>query len=298
MFFSKRVKLSIIVIFFDMQREAQRTLFSLSKKYQRDIDFKYEIIALDNGSKSPLDKKKVESIDQAIRYKYVASNSVSPCKAINNAVKDAKGEYVMCCIDGARILSPNILSKTMQAINSVTSPFIYTLAFHLGPKPQKESIKEGYTKKVEDILLDSIDWKKNGYELFNISTIAPSSKKGYFSEISETNCFTVKKPDYFRLGGYNEAFVSAGGGLSNMELFQRFTTSDTMTPIVLLGEATFHQVHGGAITNQIDDREKKLQIAFDEFYKIKKEKYIHKSYKITAYGSVDKLYHTGLLNFE
>lgn len=298
MSFSTKITLSVVVVFFNMQREAARTLFSLSRDYQQNIDFEYEILVVDNGSTEQLLKKDVESIGDNIFYRYVKSNSASPCYSINEAVKVARGEYIMCCIDGARILSPNILSKSVQALKTVQHPFIYTLAFHIGPKVQKESLLEGYSREIEDQLLASVAWEENGYELFNISTIAPSSKKGYFNCISETNCFVLKKTDYLNLGGYNELFLSSGGGLSNMELFQRFVLNEKTTPIVLLGEATFHQVHGGAITNQIVDREKKMKIAFDEYERIIGNKYIHKAYDFMCFGSVKKEYDEKYLNVE
>ena len=47
--------LSVVVIFHDMQREAERTLFTLSRAYQRDLDdLTYEVLAVDSGSSEPL----------------------------------------------------------------------------------------------------------------------------------------------------------------------------------------------------------------------------------------------------
>jgi len=49
------MKLSIVVIFHNMRREAQRTLHSLSKAYQRNVDdLDYEVIAIDNASERPM----------------------------------------------------------------------------------------------------------------------------------------------------------------------------------------------------------------------------------------------------
>ncbi len=50
----------VIVCFFDMRREARRTLFSLTDGYQRGIEVgSYEVIAIDNGSNEPLDETEV-----------------------------------------------------------------------------------------------------------------------------------------------------------------------------------------------------------------------------------------------
>ena len=46
-----RVDLSVIVVFYNMRREAARTLHSLSRSYQRGIDeLAYEVIVVENGS--------------------------------------------------------------------------------------------------------------------------------------------------------------------------------------------------------------------------------------------------------
>ena len=45
----KRPKLSIVTIFHNMCREAERTLYTLSADYQEDVTiYDYEVIAIDN----------------------------------------------------------------------------------------------------------------------------------------------------------------------------------------------------------------------------------------------------------
>ena len=248
--FKPRPRLSVIVNFYNMRREAERTLYSLSTAYQQAISADdYEVLAIDNGSTYPLDKDYVQRFGKQFQYHYLNTNSVSPCKALNQAVNLAKGKYVMCCIDGARILSPNILNLSLKASYLHAHPFIYTMSMHLGDKPQNLSIQEGYNQSVEDELLASTNWQSNGYELFTISSTALSSRNGFFSEFSESNCFCLKKQDYLALGGFDEAFTSKGGGLVNLDFFNRIHEDTQFYPILLLGEATFHQFHGGVATN-------------------------------------------------
>ena len=53
--FNSQLKLSIVVIAYNMDRELQRTIDSLSPTYQRDVTgSEYEVIVVDNGSESPL----------------------------------------------------------------------------------------------------------------------------------------------------------------------------------------------------------------------------------------------------
>ena len=49
-------RLSIVLIAYNMQREAPRTMRSLSTAMQRDVKHgDYEVVVVDNGSSVPLD---------------------------------------------------------------------------------------------------------------------------------------------------------------------------------------------------------------------------------------------------
>src|SRR5688500_8268334 len=97
-----RPNLSVIVNFYNMRREAARTLYTLSAEYQRDVDAAdYEVIAVDNGSTSPLDEESVSAFGRGFRYVRVDTRDPSPCAAINAASRTARGENLMVCIDGA-----------------------------------------------------------------------------------------------------------------------------------------------------------------------------------------------------
>lgn len=250
--FKRHPKLSVIVNFYNMQREAERTLYSLTTTYQQNIQAEdYEVLAIDNGSIQPLDSAMVEKLGANFHYHYLQTNSVSPCKALNQAAKLAKGELIMCCIDGARILSPNILSLSLQAAKLHAHPFIYTMSMHLGSKPQNFSITEGYNQQIEDELLATVPWRTDGYQLFKISSTALSSGNGFFSKFAESNCFCLSRSDYLQMGGFDEAFTSKGGGLVNLDFFNRIHEDKRFYPILLLGEASFHQFHGGVATNVV-----------------------------------------------
>ena len=248
--FQRRPRLSVIVNFYNMQREAERTLYSLSTAYQQAIQASdYEVLVIDNGSSQPLNPRQLSQFGSHFHYHYLPTQSASPCKALNQAARLARGELIMCCIDGARILSPQILSLSLQAAKLHAHPFIYTMSMHLGNKPQNLSIEEGYNQQVEDALLASVDWQHHGYQLFTIASTALSSGNGFFSQFAESNCFCLKKSDYLQIGGFDEAFTSRGGGLANLDFFNRIHENERFYPILLLGEATFHQFHGGVATN-------------------------------------------------
>jgi glycosyltransferase involved in cell wall biosynthesis len=248
---AREFDLSVIVIVFNMRREAPRTLYSLSPVYQRDIEAgDYEVIVIDNGSTEPLVEEDVEACGANFRYLYHQTRSPSPVDAVNRGVSLSRSETVMICLDGARILSPGLLAYALGAGRAMAPgpAFVATLAWHLGPDIQALSTKAGYGKAAEDRLLSGIDWRRDGYELFTVATLAPSSGAGWLSTPAESNCFALPKAEYERLGGLDARFQSPGGGLANLDFFRRALASDRLAYVMLLGEGTFHQIHGGAST--------------------------------------------------
>jgi Glycosyl transferase family 2. len=243
-------KLSVVIVFFNMRREAQRTLHTLTCQYQQDILIDdYEVLVMDSGSTEPLGQCWVESLQSNFHYYYVATEHPSPCKSINFGVSQSRAQLIAISIDGARMLSPNILSQIIRMSIAYPNPFVYTLSMHLGTKLQNIAVEEGYDQVSEDTLLATVDWQNDGYLLFNIACLAASSGRGYTGYISESNFFAVGKNVLTALGGFDERFKSPGGGLVNLHVFARLLENPQITPVLLLGEATFHQFHGGVATN-------------------------------------------------
>jgi len=173
----------------------------------------------------------------------------SPASAVNLGLRAARADLVGVLIDGARMASPGLCRLAYMASRLHHRPIIATLGFHLGPDVQMRSIKAGYNQEVEDRLLESVDWRANGYELFTISAFAGSSRNGWFGPIAESNALFMPAALWAELGGYDEAFTSPGGGLVNLDTYKRACELPDSELIILLGEGTFHQVHGGIATN-------------------------------------------------
>jgi glycosyltransferase involved in cell wall biosynthesis len=240
--------LSVIVAFHNMTREAPRTLFTLSPGYQQDVTHAdYEVLAVDVGSREPLDQDFVVEFGPNFRL-HRAPPAPSPAAAINQAARLAMGDAIAVCIDGARMLSPGIIRLMLAAFRAFPDPIVATLAWHLGPKLQNESMLDGYDQAFEDRLLETVDWRADGYELFRISCLAGSSRRGWFYPIAESNCLSVKRTAWERLGGLDERFVSPGGGFVNLDYY-REACEQLDQLVILLGEGTFHQFHGGVATN-------------------------------------------------
>lgn len=251
---NKTPRLSIVVILHNMRREAPRTIYSLSPEYQQGVgQDDYELIVVENGSSLPLAPEQIAEFPANASYHFFSTDAVSPVGAIQFGMARARGEFIALIVDGARMVTPGKIAKTLTALESCDTPFVCSLAWHLGPDDQRHSIQNGYDRVEEGRLLASINWKQNGYKLFDISTLAPSSRKWVDNGMpSECSYFAMRKSTYDAMGGYDLRFVSPGGGLMNHDFVNRLWDVPGITPIVMLDEGSFHQVHGGVATNSTE----------------------------------------------
>ena len=201
-------------------------------------------------------------------------------EAINFGASLSKGRSLAVLIDGARMLSPGLVHQTLQSFKLFENPFVCSLAWHLGEVLQNDAIKLGYKQQKEDELLETVDWHRDGYQLFSISCLAASSGRGWFHPISESNFFAVRKDTFTRLGGYDPQFQSPGGGLANHDFYLRCSTDAATQLVHILGEGTFHQYHGGVATNVVREehpfpkfREEYLQVRNKEYVQADVETY-------------------------
>jgi glycosyltransferase involved in cell wall biosynthesis len=242
-------RLSVIVIGYNMARELPRTVQSLSPALQRDIgEDDYEIIVIDNGSTQHFPAEQLQRLCRNLSTLRMPNPTPSPVPAINHGLALARGDLIGVLIDGARMASPRLLATALDAARLHARPIIGTLAFHLGPDVQTRSVEQGYSQAVEDQLLASVEWAADPYRLFEIAVFAGASKKGWFSIPPESNALFLTRDQWTSLGGYDPAFVSPGGGLANSDTWSRACSDTTGRIILLLGEATFHQYHGGVAT--------------------------------------------------
>jgi len=231
--------ISIIVIGYEMQREIPRTLYSLSREYQRGVeDIDYEVIYIDNGTKPKPDRP--EYCDE---YIWIEDADPSPAKAANLGLATAKGDYIGVILDGARVVTPGIISLANRYQDGV----VCTYSYHLGPIHQSRSVHRGYTSEIEDELLDDIDWPSDGYRLFEISVAAGSNNTGEGGMMTESCLLFAPRHVFNNVKGYDERYAFPGGGFLNLDIFYKLTRANCPLYYVR-GEGTFHQVHGGIST--------------------------------------------------
>ena len=250
------VRLSVVVVVHNMAREAPRTLRSLSPGYQRHIDAAdYEVIVVDNGSDPPFDLGAFQNGSGNFRLIRLHPAPASPARAINTGLAEAKGDVIGLMVDGARLATPGLLHFARHGAALYPRAVVATLGWYLGFDTQPIAVAGGYDRAQEDALLASIDWPTDGYRLFEIGTMDESSIDGWVKPIAESNAIFLRRDFWTALGGVDERFDAPGGGLLNLDTFRRAIEMPDAELVILLGEGTFHQVHGGVSTNAPPDQQ-------------------------------------------
>lgn len=267
------MKLTVILISYDMAREIPRSLRGLSRTYQHGAqDLEYEVLLVDNGSPDPLDDTTWSGIDVPVRLIQLSKVSPSPARAINVALDQAMGEIVCLMIDGAHILTPGVFRMALACFAAFDDPVVATRYFWLGPGAQNESIVQGYSKHVEDQLLRDINWPEDGYKLYEIGSPLRAGPENinWLNRMFESNCLFMKRSLFQAQGGADERFNSPGGGLINSDIFKRAADASGVTPVQLIGEGSFHQLHGGTTTNvSVEERNARVLKFRQEYAEIR-----------------------------
>jgi cephalosporin hydroxylase len=254
--------LSVVVVFYNMKREAQRTLHSLSRAYQQGIDgLDYEVIVIENGSAADqkLGADYVRSFGAEFRYVDLDTRATStPVDALNHGVELAAGNTIAFMIDGAHVLTPNVLRYGMAGLSTYAPAIVVTQQWYVGPGQQPDAMLAGYDQTYEDELFRAIEWPLDGYRLFDIGHFI--GDRDWFDGLWESNCIFVPRKLLEQYGSFDESFDMAGGGYANLDLYERLGAAPDVNVVTILGEGSFHQVHGGTTTNRADPADRRSTI--------------------------------------
>ena len=63
-----------------------------------------------------------------------------------------------------------------------------------------------------------------------------------------------------QVGGFDDTFSMAGAGYANLDMYERLAATPGVRVATILGEGSFHQIHGGTTTNlsPVDDRKNRV----------------------------------------
>jgi cephalosporin hydroxylase len=256
------VDLSVIVVFFNMRREAHRTLHSLSRAYQEGLNgTSYEVIVVENGSDE--EQKLGASFvgDFGPEFSCLDLTGVaspSPVSALNHGIAVSRGRNLALMIDGAHVLTPGVLRFGLQGLTTYAPAIVATQQWYVGPGQQGDAMDNGYDQAYEDRLFARIQWPNNGYRLFEIGHFV--GERDWLDGVWESNCMFVSRAQLEQVGGFDGRFSMPGGGYANLELYERLGSSPDITVCSIIGEGSFHQVHGGTTTNQAEAEERRARV--------------------------------------
>jgi glycosyltransferase involved in cell wall biosynthesis len=252
--------LSVIVIAYDMPRQALNTLISLSSDYQEGISIAdYEVILVENRSRRNMDAAAIEALPGNFRYFLRDEPGVSPAAAINFGFAQARGQFIGLMIDGARLVTPGVLRYALMALRMNADAMVVVPGYHLGENEQQFHLTHGYCEAKEQALLNEIDWQQNGYRLFDISCLSGANPNGIFHPFMECNCLFFSAEIFRDIGQADERFNLSGGGALNLYIYRLVALHPRTEAYVLAGEGSFHQLHGGVTTSESIDRERILE---------------------------------------
>ena len=263
------MKLSVIVVSFNMTRELPRTLQSLARDYQEDaLELDYEVLLIDNGSPHPPTPGLWEHLDVPLRYFATDGSSASPAAAINLGLAQASGEIVCLMIDGAHVLTPGVFRSALSCYRAFDDAVVAVRYFYLGNEEQPISVTQGYNTAKEDSLLKRIEWPADGYRLFEIGTPLRHGAllTAWLNRIGETNCLFLRRALFEQIGGADLRFDLPGGGFLNLDIYKQALEAPGVTPVQLIGEGSFHQLHGGITTNSLEGGREEAQSAYRQQY--------------------------------
>ncbi len=268
--------LSIVVVVYDMPAQAQNTLISLSTEYQQDVSMdEFEVIVVENESPNLLNEDFVKSLPPNVHYYQRQETQPTPVHAINFGASKAKGDYICLMIDGARILTPRVVKNLLLGHKLSDLSVVSISGYHLGDKLQQESVSDGYGLETERVLMQSIQWPSDGYRLFDIACFSGASKSGFFLPNSESNCISVPRDLWQALDGFDARFNLSGGGLINLDFYKRALEYPGVLHVIIPGEGTFHQFHGGVTTGgeTSDVRNAYIKAFKDQYRELRGEDY-------------------------
>ncbi|MEM9255489.1 MAG: glycosyltransferase family A protein [Pseudomonadota bacterium] len=250
----RRPFVSFVLIVYDMPDQAANTVRSLMAGYQRGVSpDDYEVLVIENASNNNMDPAFIKQMPGNFRYILRQETEPTPIHAINDGIRWANSGNVCVMIDGARLITPGVVRNTILGHKMVPRAIVTVPGYHLGRELQQKAVTSGYDYEHERQLMAAISWPDDGYRLFEIAVFSGSCSPGFYLPHGESNCISMPRELWRELGGYDAKFNTRGGGLVNLDMYKRACETPNTRLIMLHGEGTFHQFHGGVTTGGEDE---------------------------------------------
>lgn len=244
---------ALVVVVYNMPEQAKKTLYSLTSQYQHGVkEANYDVIIVENQSANNLPADFIQSLPANFSYHLREETHPTPVFAANYGINLSRRSHIALLIDGARMVTPGLVKNLLRGHRLQSESVVTVPGYHLGRQLQQRSVEQGYGVVEESRLLASIEWPRSGYSLFDIACFSGSCAAGLFRQHSESNCISLPKHLWQELGGMDERFDHMGGGLVNLDCYRRACELPGVAHVVLIGEGTFHQFHGGVTTGGIE----------------------------------------------
>ena len=262
---------SFVLIVYDMPDQARNTLYSLLPDYQEGADVSdYEVLVVENESGNEIPAAFIQTLPANFRYFLRKEDQPTPVHAIHFGIDQARGQNICVMIDGARVLTPGIVKNVVRGHKISELAVVTVPGYHLGDDLQQKTVGSGYGVEQERALMASISWPDDGYRLFDIACFSGSCAAGFYSPHSESNCISMPVKLWRELGGFDTRFDMRGGGMVNLDLYKRACEYPGVSHVVLQGEGTFHQFHGGVTTggDETETRDRFIEAIKNQYQEI------------------------------
>ena len=188
------IDLTVVVVFYNMRREAARTLHSLSRAYQEGIDdVSYEVIVVENGSDRGPEARRGRSSRASGPSSATSTSAPTPSRrpsiALNRGIRAGAADAFALMIDGAHVLTPGVLHFGLAGLATYAPAIVATQQWYVGPGQQGDAMDDGYDQAYEDRLFETIGWPHAGYRLFEIGHFV--GDRDWLDGVWESNCMFV-----------------------------------------------------------------------------------------------------------